>query len=217
MTSSEKREVGYIKSLKHKPLGYCQYCSGPCDQEWAKLEPTTGFFVYPRDPVSISSTIGKAIKDLKSHSSNTSWMDWRKLPIHGKIIFCEICKAICLTGVVVSDITTLNFNVLFELGYAIGEGKPVLPIRDTTYERDHALFEALGIFDTIGYKDFQSSRDIVSVVTKPKPSSVIKDQNILVNRQQPIYYIKSPIDTDASIKLNSSLKKGAFDLTLPQS
>jgi hypothetical protein len=127
------------------------------------------------------------------------------------LIFCEICKAIRLSSAIIADITTLNFNVLFELGYAIGEGKPVLPIRDTTYERDKILFDELGIFDTIGYKDFQSSRDIVSIVTKPKPKPVIYGQEFLINRQQPIYYVKSPIDTDASIKLNSYLKKGAFD------
>jgi hypothetical protein len=35
------------------------------------------------------------------------------------------------TSIVVADVTTLNFNLMFKIGYAMGLGIPVLPIRDT--------------------------------------------------------------------------------------
>lgn len=191
---------------------YCQYTKGFCNQDISTVSPTKAFFIYPSKPTSIASTIGKSIKELSDHSSKQKWLDWKKLPIHGKVIFCEICKAINFTEVVIADITTLNFNVLFELGYAIGNGKPVIPIRDTTYERDKAIFDALGIFDTLGYYDFQNSKNIVSIAMKRKPLPVISNKlKYDINHEQPIYYIKSPIDTDASIKLNSCLKRGAYN------
>ena len=199
----------YMESKK-----YCQYTKGVCNQDISGTLPTKAFFIYPSEPINIASTIGKAIKELTLHGAKQKWLDWKKLPIQGKIIFCEICKAINFTEMVVADITTLNFNVLFELGYAIGQGKPVIPIRDTTYERDKAIFDALGIFDTLGYQDFQNSRTLVSIAMKPRPLPVISKKLFDINQEQPIYYIKSPIDTDASIKANSCLKKGAYDFRI---
>ena len=43
---------------------------------------------------------------------------------------CKICKAIQESSVVVADITGGNPNVFFELGMAVGMGKPVILIHD---------------------------------------------------------------------------------------
>jgi hypothetical protein len=37
-------------------------------------------------------------------------------------IFCQICKAQRFTRVAVVDVTTMNFNLLFEIGFALGLG-----------------------------------------------------------------------------------------------
>ena len=111
---------------------------------------------------------------------------------------------------VVANITTLNFNVLFELGYAIGLNKPILPLRDTTYSQDKTLFDQLGIFDVIGYENFQNGRELRSLATKEHSVPIISAKPPDLNRQQPIYYIKSPIDTDGSMKLSTCLKKSAY-------
>jgi nucleoside 2-deoxyribosyltransferase len=71
------------------------------------------------------------------------------MPIGGQIIFCQICKAQRFTKVAVIDVTTMNFNLLFEIGYALGLGIPVIPIRDTTCTLDSLEFEALGLIDTL--------------------------------------------------------------------
>jgi nucleoside 2-deoxyribosyltransferase len=72
----------------------------------------------------------------------------------------ELCKAIRRASLIVANITTMNFNVLFELGYAIGIRKAVLPVRDSTYERAKKLFDDIGIFDTPGYENFTNSREL---------------------------------------------------------
>jgi len=53
---------------------------------------------------------------------------------HWSNIFCEICKAYAVYALVVADVTTLNFNLLFEIGVAVGLGLPILPIRDTSFK-----------------------------------------------------------------------------------
>jgi len=70
------------------------------------------------------------------------------LPVPGQVIFCEICKSFRNSAAVVCDVTTLNFNVLFELGFAIGLGLPVLPIRDGSYDISRLDFDSLGLLDS---------------------------------------------------------------------
>jgi len=77
---------------------------------------------YPSEPVTIASTIENAYEGLKRVARDKKWASWRDLNISGQIIFCEICKAIRFTRLVIADVTTLNANVLFEIGYAIGVG-----------------------------------------------------------------------------------------------
>ena len=54
--------------------------------------------------------------------SSKRWITWKNLDVLGQIIFCEICKAIRYPDLVVADVTTLNFNLMFEIGFAIRLG-----------------------------------------------------------------------------------------------
>ena len=125
--SSSKNTKGTTVTLPT----YCQYTMDKCDQDLSELSPTGTFFIFPNEPGNISATIQFAIENLRRYSGSRRWTSWKDLSVAGKIIFCEICKAIRAADLIVADITTLNFNVLFEIGYAIGIGIPVILIRDT--------------------------------------------------------------------------------------
>ena len=191
-------------------IDYCQYTKGVCDQELPKNTIHRAFFVYPSQPTALALTINKAVREMQEHSSKDLWKTWESLRVSGQIIFCEICSAMRASNFIVGDITTLNFNVLFELGYAIGLNKPVLPVRDTTFCQDQRLFTQLGMFDVLGFKNFQNSKELRSLVTKEPPSSPVFGKPREINRSQPIYYIKSHVETDGSLKLTSCLNKCAF-------
>ena len=193
------------------PPSFCEYANGACDQDFATISQTEAFFIYPTEPVVLAGTIRGAVGQLRDHGSPAAWKTWEDMSVGGKIIFCEICKTLRGTKLVVANITTLNFNVLFELGFAIGLGKPVLPLRDVTYERDRDLFEEIGLFATLGYEEFQNSNEIVSAVSRVRTGSgPIISQLPKPNHQQPIYFIKSPIETDGSIRLQSALTRSYF-------
>jgi len=196
--------------MTEKRPTFCQYTAGACDQDFSNLETFKGFFIHPSQPRNLALTIQEAVKELQIHSSKDSWKSWEELIIGGQIIFCKICQAIYKAERIVANITNLNFNVLFELGYAIGLHKPVVPVRDGSYTEDSKIFEYLGLFDVLGCENFQNSKQLVSIAMKKLTSPLFPKRQFEINKQQPIYYIKSPIDSEGSIKIGSALKKSAF-------
>ena len=150
-----------------EPL-YCQYSAGKCDQSFSEMKESEAFFIYPSEPQMLANTINETVRQLQQHVSKKNWLSWEKLSNGGQIIFCEICKAIRSTKLVVANITTANFNVLFELGYAIGLKKPVLPVRDTSYTEENRIIDEIGFFDTIGYESFSNSKELVSKISSKK-------------------------------------------------
>ena len=142
------------------PPSYCEYACGSCDQSFLGMLPSKSLFLFGQLPVEISSTIESSVEKLRTMESSRRWITWKNLDVPGQIIFCEICKAMRYTDLVVADVTTLNFNLMFEIGFAIGLGLPVLPIRNAKYIEDKRQFDELGILDTLGYFDFQTSNDL---------------------------------------------------------
>ena len=116
-----------------QPSQFCQYASGPCDQSFGNLSSFQGFFQYPFQPQIIANTVEQAIQVLKRTAPGYNWLSWQEMDITGQIIFCQICKAMRSTNSIIADVTTLIFNVLFEIGYGIGLGLPIIPIVDLLF------------------------------------------------------------------------------------
>lgn len=136
---------------------------------------------------------------------------WQNMSIHGQLIFCEICKAQRFTKVAVVDVTTMNFNLMFELGYALGLGIPVIPIRDTTCTLDSKEFESLGLIDTLGYLDFQNSEELAEKLPAAlRKASIPITTTFPPNREQPCYLVRSPIVTNGLVKILSVVKKSGL-------
>ena len=190
---------------------YCQYSSGPCDQAFGGIAATDVYFFYSSKPEVIASTIEEGAEILRSREPSLLIKTWRDMPISGQIIFCQICKAQRFTKVAVVDVTTMNFNLMFEIGYALGLGIPVIPIRDTTCTLDSQEFESLGLIDTLGYLDFQNSKELAD-----KLPAAIKNASIPItatfspNREQPCYLLRSPIVTNGLVKVMSAVKKSGL-------
>jgi hypothetical protein len=138
-------------SRLHMPPTFCQYASGPCDQSFSATARSHAVLLYPSKPEAISYTIEQAAQQLMERDRSHSWLTWRDFRVAGQVVFCEICKSMRYTTTIVADVTTLNLNLLFEIGFALGLELPVVPIRDTSYVRDKEAFERLGLLDTLGY------------------------------------------------------------------
>jgi hypothetical protein len=192
------------------PPKYCKYASGECNQSFKNIRTPEVFFIYPSNPVHLANTIKEAVSVHRRENGKDAWLTWEDLKIGGQIIFCEVCKVMRGSQLIVANITDMNFNVLFEMGFAIGLHKPVLPIRDSTYETQKRQFDEIGIFDTLGYEQFTNSENLAKLVNRNLGLTHPMLMQPALDKTQPIYYIRSPIDTDGSLKLLTSLKKSYF-------
>lgn len=193
--------------LLAQPPSFCEYAGGACDQDFNNPLRSEALFLYPNDPEIIASTIEGAVQQLRTAAGSKRWLTWRDLGATGQIIFCRICKALRFTNLVIADVTTLNFNLLFEIGFAIGLRIPVLPVRDTSFLKDAKIFNELGLIDTLGYFDFQNSTDLVKeLLDHGRPAQVLPTLQS-IDKERPIYLMKSPVQSEGMVRLMSSVKK----------
>jgi hypothetical protein len=193
------------------PPTYCSYAAGPCDQNLGEESPSqTVFFAYPSNPEQIAVTIETAAEKLRKSRPTWVWQSWKQLPVHGQTIFCEICKAVRQSATVVADVTTLNFNLLFEIGYTLGLGVPVIPIRDVNFQVDKRAFEELGLLDTLGFVNFTNSDELHEKLLGLLPGSPLEPVPTHEFRDAPIYVLKGPIETEGAIQMMSALKKSGI-------
>ena len=189
---------------------YCQYASGVCDQSFNWEVDNLVFFLYPSEPEIIAQQVEAANAKLKRQQDKIKSISWREMDVPGQLIFCEICKTIRKSTLIVADITTLNFNLLFEIGFCIGLGQPVLPIRDANYEVDKKDFDDLGLFDTLGYFKYSNSQEIVNEIVSSYPRKSLPKLSNKIYTETPLYFVKGPVDTDGAVQFMTTLKKSAL-------
>ena len=112
-----------------------------------------GFFAYPSNPGRLAHCIKDAIK-IANKSGGCIYKSWEENNIAGKPLTAPIFQGLESTNVLVADITTLNFNVTFEIGYAIGIGRRVFLTKSKEYKTHDDEINRIGIFDTLVNKFF---------------------------------------------------------------
>jgi hypothetical protein len=190
------------------PPSYCQYVGGRCDQDFTQQTTADALFLYPSEPPIIANTVEEAVRSLRRSEPDKKWNTWRDLGVAGQIIFCKICISQRFSKAVIADVTTLNFNLLFEIGYALGLDVPVCPIRDSSYIKDQKLFDELGLLDTFGYLDFANAHELALKVKQYRPQR-LASQRLAINLERPLYLVKSPVQSEGMVKLMSAVKKSA--------
>src|SRR5438270_2944221 len=128
----------------------------------------SGFFAYASAPPSIPPTISAAIESINKAQSS-SIISWEELSVGGKYIISEICDAIDDADYFCADITTINPNVMFELGFAIARDKRIWLVRDQSYSDPKKEFEQLRLLTTIGYSPYVNSEQLIRAFYKERP------------------------------------------------
>src|SRR5690348_14193944 len=128
-----------------------------------------GFFAYPSSP----SDIGEVVTSAAQHIDGMT--TWEQLDIPGRFLIDPIFEKIVDADYLAADITKLNFNVSYEIGFAIGKQRRVILVKSGAIDSDTEAIRDIGIFDTIGYKTYTTSaqlKDFFRGINDIKPLSI---------------------------------------------
>ncbi len=89
------------------------------------------FFAYPSAPAAIPDVFRRAASEI-NRTRQLRAVLWEDLAPTGKIVIEEVCRSIAGNQVFAADLTHLNPNVLFELGYAIAQNLRIWLLADTS-------------------------------------------------------------------------------------
>lgn len=163
------------------------------------------FFAYPNDPKQIRDTIEICIKKL--NTSKELVKSWKALDIVGSFIKDRIQSSIDEKNVLIAEISRLNFNVTYEIGYAIGRGKPILLTKNKSISQEGPSINEVGIFDTIGYKEYENSNDLDIILRDPPDNILYEKKSADKNIKAPIYLLETKFKTDDTTRITARIKK----------
>jgi hypothetical protein len=167
---------------------------------------TNGFFAYPSKPPEVKSAINAALDLLRQNHGQRGIESWEENDIAGRPIVVPIFEKINNVDFLFADITRLNFNVTYEIGYAIGRGRRIILVRNGTIRAADELIQKIGIFDTLGYETYTNSKELVNIILKKKDIRPLKiDHDI--NNTSPAYLVLPRYKTDFEIHITSKIKK----------
>lgn len=168
-----------------------------------------GFFAYASIPSEVGQTIERAVATGGKAGGTPQISTWMALDIVGHFIAGEVLSGIDSADFLIADITELNFNVTYEIGYAIGKSKPVLLVRNKSFQPRSVKISDVGIFDTLGYKEYQNSAELTAFTAGASNLKAI-DAGTPLNLKAPVYLLDTPHKTDWSTRVISRIKKGGF-------
>lgn len=168
-----------------------------------------GFFAYSSTPSEIGRTIESAIAEHSKTGIGHDIKSWVALDIVGQFISTEVLCSIESADFVVADISELNFNVVYEIGYAIGKSKRVVLVKNKTLQPRGLKISDVGIFDTLGYREYQNSAELRAILADAKSTKPL-DIAAILNIKAPVYLVDTPHRTDWSTRIVSRIKKAGF-------
>jgi hypothetical protein len=125
----------------------------------------SGLVAYPSDPPDIGQTINRGLNNLHKERKFLKLNGWEETDIPGRFIATEVLQRIQEGNIFFADVTKLNFNVVFEVGFAIGIGKRAIILRNEMFDVDTEFIRRVGIFDTLGYAPYRDATSLESIIS----------------------------------------------------
>lgn len=167
------------------------------------------FVAYPSRDSSLAKIIGQGVAKANRKLNGLRYEPWEFNDIAGNPLISPIIEGIGASRYIVADITYLNPNVVYEVGFAIGREKRCFLTRNSEIEGDRKIAREVGIFDTLGYENYASDDELSNTLTayvdpKPLPFSTKLD------RRAPVYVVEPPMKGGIATVMTSRLKKASY-------
>jgi len=167
----------------------------------------SGFVAYPSNPPQVGEAIRAALDRLRDTHGISGFAGWEQNDVAGSFLAQPILDNIEASDVLVADITKLNFNVVYEIGYAIGKRKRAFLTLNSSLEGDQPLVREVGLFDTLGYTTYEDAAHLASLVSTVDRTPGIAFDDTQINRKAPVYLVLPQHKTDLEIHITSRIKK----------
>jgi len=177
--------------------------------------PRTAFFSFPATAPYVEEAISQAAT-LTDRDRELILIPWPKLEVTGLKIDDLIRDRIAASDFLVADITYPNFNVYYEVGYAIGKQKPVIATVNFAVARGIENANLIGIFDTIHQTRYQNAVELADALSSSNANAWTNHYVRDKDHTQPLFLLDTlrKIDFRNSIVqtiANSSVKYRVFD------
>lgn len=172
-------------------------------------EAQKAFFAYPSEPAEIGQVIKAAVDKFNAADGTIELEPWQSMDVSGIPITNPIFDKISDGVFLAADITVLNENVAFEVGFAMGRQRRCLLFRNGSIVGDRDLIEKVGIFDTIGYEEYDNSDDLNGKLVARSDFAAIAIAT-QINHTAPVYIVEPPRRTDVHTALVSRVKKARW-------
>lgn len=164
------------------------------------------FYAFPSSLPHVTNTIRAAKTAVESSEHDKRIHLWEENDISGRPLTAPIFNGIADADVLIADVTAINFNVTFEIGYAVGLGKRVYLTRDKNYPRDVTLADKIGIFDTLGVDFYPDEKSLTKLISSYKAEKGIPFRSF-VNLKAPVYVLQTPTSNTSMLAIISRVKK----------
>lgn len=167
------------------------------------------FVAYSSHDEKLASMIFDAIQKTNSLAISIRYEPWVFNDTPGNIIINPIIDKIYRSTFIVADITYLNLNVVYEIGFAIGKKKKIFLIRnkDTAGHKD--VSNKIGIFDTLGYFEYDDTQSLIDRLSSHISTDSIPVEASL-DRKAPLYIVEPPTITADTTVVVSRIKKAGY-------
>lgn len=175
------------------------------------------FFAYERGNLESVDSITKAANYVNKNQKKINVIRWEELDVSGKIISSNVFNNIKKCDKFACDLTYLNHNVLFELGFAIAQQKRLKIFLNPSIIDAKNNYSELRILKGIGFKEFLNSKDISKELMKPTTAdeSTLQIEKIIpdyksIKIENDVFLINIKQKNQAALDIDDYLSIGDF-------
>jgi hypothetical protein len=167
------------------------------------------FVAYPSKDKELAQLIGQGVAKANRKLSSLRYEPWEFNDIAGNPLISPIIEGIDKSKFVVADITYLNPNVVYEIGFAIGRRRRCFLVRHGATDGDRKVAGQVGIFDTLGYESYATDDELSNSLTAYVDPAPFPFSNS-IDRRAPVYVVEPPSKGGIATIMTSRLKKASY-------
>lgn len=167
------------------------------------------FVAYSSRDAALARLITQGVAKANRKLTHLRYEPWEFNDIAGNPLISPILNGIEASTFIVADITYLNPNVVYEIGFAIGRSRRCFLVQHGATEGDKKIAREVGIFDTLGYETYQDDDDLSNTLTayvNPAPMQFATQ----LDRLAPVYIVEPPAKGGIATVMTSRLKKAKY-------